>query len=84
MLISGMVMMIPTMLLSGMIFPIESMPRFFQWLSALMPPRWFIDAVKKVMIQGAGIAFVWKNIAILGGYTLLILAIGLKKFKTRI
>ncbi|MDR0896010.1 MAG: ABC transporter permease [Prevotellaceae bacterium] len=84
MLISGMVMMIPTMLLSGMIFPIESMPPIFRWLSAVLPPRWFIDAVKKVMIQGAGIAFVWKNIAILGGMTALILVVALKKFKTRL
>ncbi|MDR0891627.1 MAG: ABC transporter permease [Mediterranea sp.] len=84
MLMSGMVMMIPTMLLSGMIFPIESMPPFFQWLSAILPPRWFIDAIKKVMIQGAGVAFVWHDIAILAGYTAIVLIIALKKFNTRL
>ncbi|MDR0976916.1 MAG: ABC transporter permease [Prevotellaceae bacterium] len=84
MLVSGMVMMIPTMLLSGMLFPIESMPVFFRWLSAVLPPRWFIDAVKKVMIQGAGLAFVWQHIAILGGMTIVILAAALKKFSTRL
>jgi ABC-2 type transport system permease protein len=49
-----------------------------------MPPRWFIDAIKKVMIQGVGITFVWKNIAILAGYTFVILTLALKKFKTRL
>jgi ABC-2 type transport system permease protein len=84
MLISGMVMIFPTMLLSGMIFPIESMPRVFQWLSALMPPRWFIQAVKKVMIQGVGFGHVWKEVGILAAFTALFLAVSLKKFKSRL
>ncbi len=53
MLFSGMVLMMPTMLLSGMMFPIESMPWPLQWLSCMVPARWYIATVKMVMLQGA-------------------------------
>lgn len=64
-LLSGFVMMMPTLILSGMIFPIENMPSVLQWLSYIIPARWYIDAVKKVMIQGLSFFAVWKEMVIL-------------------
>jgi ABC-2 type transport system permease protein len=84
MLISGMGLMMPTMLLSGMMFPIESMPGILQWISAVFPARWYIEAVRKLMIQGVDVVFVAKEFAVLSGIAALILIISLKKFKTRI
>jgi len=83
-LISGLGLMMPTMLLSGMVFPTESMPRLLQWLSALLPVRWFISAVRKVMIQGVNVAFVVKELAILAGMIALLLVISVKTFKTKL
>jgi ABC-2 type transport system permease protein len=84
MLASGMGLMMPTMLLSGMIFPIESMPRVLQWLSTVVPARWYIEAVKKVMIQGVEVQFVASETAILAGMALVFVAIALRNFKTRL
>ncbi len=84
MLASGMGLMMPTMLLSGLIFPIESMPGVLQGLSCVVPARWYIEAVKKVMIQGVEIQFVLREIAVLLGMALVFIAVSLKKFKTRL
>ncbi|MDL2243264.1 ABC transporter permease [Bacteroidales bacterium OttesenSCG-928-J19] len=84
MLASGMGLMMPIMLLSGMIFPIESMPKVLQWLSAIVPARWYIDAVKKIMIQGVEIQLVWKELTILAVMALGLMIVSLKKFKTRL
>ncbi len=84
MLASGMVLMIPVMLLSGMIFPIESMPLFLQWLSCIIPARWFIAAIKKIMIEGLDITYAWKEVSILIGMAVFLMAVSLKKFKYRL
>lgn len=84
MLISGMGMLMPTIVLSGLMFPIESMPTALQWASAVVPARWFIAAVRKVMIEGVGLAHVWQELAILGGMALAALAGSLKKFSIRL
>lgn len=83
-LISAMVMMMPILMLSGLLFPIENLPRFFEIISNAVPARWYIDAVRKMMIQGVEIAAVWKNCAILLGMTLLLLAVSLKKFNDKL
>jgi ABC-2 type transport system permease protein len=84
MLASGMVLMMPVMLLSGMIFPIESMPKILQWLSAVIPARWYILAVRKVMIEGLTIGFVIKEISILLAMVTFLITVSLKKFKIRL
>ena len=84
MLASGMVLMYPVLLLSGMIFPIESMPAVLQVVSHLIPARWYIAGVKKLMIEGLDGWFVWKELAILCLMTLVVLALSLKKFKIRL
>ena len=84
MLASGMVLMMPTTLLSGMMFPIESMPGVLQGLSAVIPARWYIEAVKKVMIEGLGITYALKEVAILSAMAVVLVVVSLKKFKYRL
>lgn len=83
-LISGMLMLMPNLLLSGMIYPIESMPLPLQWFSAIIPARWFIAAIRKLMVMGVGLQMVGRELLILTAMSLLILGIALKKFKTRL
>jgi len=71
-------------LLSGFIFPIENMPKILQWLSAVMPARYFIDIVKNIMIKGSGIGIIWKETLILIGMTIFFLVMSIKKFKVRL
>lgn len=68
-IISGMLMMMPCMLLSGMVFPVENMPKFLQWISCVIPARWYIDAIKKLMIEGVQFVAVMKDFLILLGMT---------------
>jgi len=84
MLISGMGLMLPVMLLSGMIFPVENMPVALQWLSDIVPAKWYISAVKSIMIKGLGITSVLKEVAILSFMSLVMIGISLKKFKIRL
>ena len=83
-LISAMVMMMPILMLSGMLFPIENLPKFFQVVSNIVPARWYIDAVRKMMIQGLPLVAVWKNCVILLGMTVAILGVSLKKFNDKL
>jgi len=84
MLISGMGLMLPVMLLSGMIFPVENMPIALQWLSDIVPAKWYISAVKSIMIKGLGISSVLKEVAILSFMSIVMIGISLKKFKIRL
>ena len=83
-LISAMVMMMPILMLSGMLFPIENLPKFFQTVSLLVPTRWYIDAVRKMMIQGASVVEVWQDCVILFCMTALVLGVSLKKFNDKL
>ena len=84
MLVSGMGLMIPVMLLSGMMFPIENMPLPLQWLSNIVPAKWYIRAVKAIMIQGLGITSVLKEVGVLCLMGIVLVSISLKKFKVRL
>lgn len=83
-LVSAMVMMMPILMLSGLLFPIENLPTFFRVVSNIVPARWYIDAVRKMMIQGVPIVAVWKNCVILLGMTVALLGVSLKKFNDRL
>ena len=83
-LVSAMVLLLPTVMLSGMLFPIESMPQVLQWISAVMPPRYYIQVMRKLMIMGVGIREVLPEVCILCGMTLLLLMVALKKFNKRL
>ena len=83
-LMSAMVLLMPVVMLSGMLFPVESMPRVLQWLSAVVPPRYYIEAMRKLMIMGVGIHEVAREVAVLAGMTVVLLAVALKKFNVRL
>ena len=84
MLLCGMGLTMPTMMLSGLIFPCESMPLALQIFSDIIPAKWFIIMVKKIMIQGAGLQAIAKELTVLTGMMILLLGISIKKFKTRL
>ena len=84
MLGSGMVLMIPVVFLSGLLFPVESMPGFFRVLSGAVPARWYIEGVKKLMIEGLPAGMVAKEFAILSGMAVFLLAVSIKNFKLRL
>lgn len=84
MLASGMGLMMPVMLLSGLMFPIESMPKILQVISSIVPARWYIEAVKKIMIQGVEVQYVMKEIIILSLMAFVLVVLSLKKFKTKL
>lgn len=77
-------LMLPTILLSGFIFPIDNMPKVLQWLTLIMPPRWFIVIVKNIMLKGTGLAFIWKETLILLGMTLFFILASVKRFNIRL
>ena len=83
-LMSAMMLLIPVVMLSGMLFPVESMPRVLQWLAAVIPPRYYIQAMRKLMIMGVGIADVMQEVVILFAMTAFFLTIALKKFNVRL
>ena len=83
-LISAMVLLIPIVMLSGMLFPIESMPKVLQWLSAIVPPRYYIEAMRKLMIMGVGFQGIAREVLILSTMTVLILIVALKRFNKRL
>lgn len=84
MLFSMMGMMLPTLLFTGFIFPIENMPVPLQVISHVIPARWYYIIVKSVMLKGLGFASVWKETLILLGMTIFLLFLSLKKFKIRL
>jgi ABC transporter, permease protein len=83
-LVSAIIGVILTLMLSGMIFPIENLPLVLQWLAQIIPAKWFIEAARNVMIKGAGIAAIAKELTVLGGMALFLLALSVKKFNKRI
>lgn len=83
-LLSAMVLLMPVVMLSGMMFPIESMPQVLQWIAAFIPPRYYIDAMRKLMIMGVGIGEIMQEVCILVAMTALLLTVALKTFKTHL
>lgn len=84
MLLCGMGLTMPTMMLAGIIFPCESMPVALQLISDIIPAKWYIIIIKRIMIQGAGFAAIAKEFIILAGMMILLLWFSIKRFKTRL
>jgi len=82
--ISLMALMLPTILLSGFIFPVENMPLPLQILCHVMPPKYFITIIKDIMLKGNGLIYVWKETLILMTFTFVFIMISIKKFKIRL
>lgn len=83
-LISGMVFMMPVIMLSGMVFPVENMPEVLQWLSNIVPARWYIPAMRKLMVEGLDFSYVMPELAILSAMAALLICISVKRFKDRL
>ncbi len=83
-LISAMVLLMPIVMLSGMIFPVESMPGILQWVSAIIPTRYYISAMRKMMIMGVGIKQVFSELVILSTMLVVLLSLSLVKFNKRL
>jgi ABC-2 type transport system permease protein len=77
-------LMLPTILLSGFIFPIENMPEIYDYVSMIMPPRYFIVIIKSIMIKGTGLPYIWKETVILIIMTLIFMGLSIRKFKIRL
>lgn len=83
-LISAMLLMMPVIMLSGMMFPIESMPKILQYISAIIPTRYYISAMRKLMIMGVGIEEVYFEVSILISMLIALMSLALAKFNKRL
>ena len=83
-LLSAMVLLVPIVMLSGMIFPIESMPEVLQWIAAAVPPGYYIQAMRKLMVMGVGMDDVVREMAVLSSMALFFLTVALATFRNRL
>lgn len=75
---------LPTVMLSGFMFPIENMPWPLRLFSNIVPAKWFYTIVKTVMIKGVGFSMIWKEVLLLAGMMTFFLALSIKTFKIRL
>ena len=83
-LMAGMVLIMPVMMLSGMLYPIENMPAILRGVSCIVPARWYIEATRKIMVEGLGFGYIFMELAILTGMTLFLIIVSVKRFKKRL
>ena len=84
MIISGMLLIMPIIMLSGMVFPVENMPGVLQGVSCIIPARWYISTVRKLMIEGLPFRDVLTEVSILAGMTVFIVGVALRKFNDKL
>ena len=83
-LISLMGLMLPTIILSGFIYPLESMPKLLQYISNIIPAKWFLIMIRDIMIKGVDISYILNETLILIGMTVVLLIMSIKSFKIRL
>ena len=76
--------MLPTIMLSGFMFPVENMPLPLQMIGNVIPAKWYYEIVKNIMIKGTGLEVIWKHVLVLIGMMLVLFVIAMKKFKIRL
>jgi ABC-2 type transport system permease protein len=76
--------MLPTQLLSGFIFPLESMPRLLQWIANIIPAKWFVLVSRGIMLKGVGLSYLWPETLALAVMTLVLLVASARSFKVRL
>jgi len=84
MMLSMFALLLPTILLSGFIFPVENMPDILRYMSDIMPSRWFIIIIKSIMLKGVGIAYFWKETLIILFAGIFFVVLSVKKFSIRL
>lgn len=82
-MVSAIIFMLPVLMLSGMLFPIDNMPHVLQWLTTIVPARWYIAAMRKLMVQHLPLTYVATEISVLASMTAAILTLALLKFTKR-
>jgi len=83
MMVTMMGLFLPTVLLSGFLFPLDNMPFFFQWLADIFPAKWFIIAIKDVMLKGATFMQILKPLLILFGMSVAMVGFSLSQIDKR-
>jgi ABC-2 type transport system permease protein len=76
--------MLPNILLSGFIFPIESMPLLLRTIAQVVPGQWFVTIARGIMLKGVGLEYLWRETLILGGMALVLLAVSARAFRARL
>ena len=84
MLMAGMVMILPVLMLSGMLFPVDNLPVVLHEMAYIVPAKWYIDAMRKLMVMGLTLADVWREVAVMAGMTVFLIVVALKKFNDRL
>ena len=84
MFISLVALFLPTIMLSGFMFPVENMPLPLRIVSNVVPAKWYYTIVKSVMIKGVGLEAIWKETLILTGMMLFFLTMAIRRFKIRL
>ena len=76
--------MLPTQILSGFVFPLESMPRALQWIANVVPAKWFVLIARGIMLKGVGIAYLWQETLVLGLMALVLMTAASRSFSARL
>ena len=84
MFISLVGLMMPSLIFSGFMFPIENMPKPMQIISNIVPTKWYFEILKSVMVKGLGFSYIWKHTLILVGMTAFFTLVAVRKFKIRL
>jgi len=84
MFISAFALMLPTILLSGFIFPIENMPRILQWLCYIIPPKYYIITIRSIMLKGTGLAEIWPETVMMLSMLVVFISVSAARFKVRL
>ncbi len=84
MMISLAGLLLPTVILSGFIFPVSSMPVVLQWVSHIVPAKWFLIVIRGIMIKGVGLGVIWQETLVIAGMTLVFIAVSVRQFSIRL
>lgn len=76
--------LLPTMLLSGFIFPIESMPWLLRAVSHIVPAKWFVLIARSIMLKGVGLAYLWPETLVLSAMAVILLTLSIRSFHARL
>ncbi len=76
--------MLPSTMLSGLIFPIDSMPTLLQWITTLIPARWFVEIIRGVMLKGVGADVLWLPLLVLGVMLVVLLLAAIRRTPVRL
>jgi ABC-2 type transport system permease protein len=76
--------MLPSTLLSGMVFPIASFPAWLQPITAIVPARWFIVITRGIMLKGVGLQYLWQELVVLAVMLMVLMLVAIRSFKPRL